>query len=203
MIRNIVFDMGMVLMDYHPLAASRAVAPDEESAQKIYETLFRCPEWAMTDEGTLALEELAPVAAANLNDPALAALIPPLVAGMPWNVLSPIEGMAGVPAALRERGFGVYLLSNASAMVSRHPEIIPDIDRFNGLVISCEEKLVKPDIAIYRLLTDRFGLNPAECLFIDDIQANVEGAVAAGWHGYVHDGDSEKLIRFLEGLPNP
>ena len=75
MIRNIVFDMGMVLMDYHPLAASRAVAPDEESAQKIYETLFRCPEWAMTDEGTLALEELAPVAAANLNDPALAALI--------------------------------------------------------------------------------------------------------------------------------
>ncbi len=203
MVRNIVFDMGMVLMDYHPLAASRAIAPDEEGAQKIFEALFRCPEWAMTDEGTLSLEGLVPVAVANLTDPALQALIPPLVAGMPWNVLSPIEAMRGVPGRLRDRGFGVYLLSNASEMVSKHLDIVPDITRFSGVVISCVEKLVKPDPAIYRLLTDRYGLSPSECLFVDDIQKNVEGAVAEGWHGYVHDGDADKLVRFLAALPNP
>ena len=203
MIRHIVFDMGMVLMDYHPLAASRGAAPDEESAQKLFEALFRCPEWVMTDEGTRTMAQLEQAAMDNLTDPALKALIPPLIAGMPWNVLSPIEAMAGMPDALLARGFGVYLLSNASEMVSKHREVVPGIERFHGVVFSAEEKLVKPDAAIYRRLTDRYGLNPAECLFVDDIQINVQGAVREGWQGYVHDGDAQKLIRYLGSLPNP
>lgn len=203
MIRNIVFDMGMVLMEFHPMATSRAVTPDEASAQTLYEALFRCPEWAMTDEGTRTMAELEQAALKNLEGSPLQALIPPLMAGMPWNVLSPIEDMAGVVRGLRARGFGVYLLSNASAMVSEHREVVPDIDQFHGVVFSVEEKLVKPDLAIYRCLTERYGLDPAECLFVDDLAPNVAGAVAAGWQGYVHDGDSEKLKAYLAALPNP
>ena len=203
MIRNIVFDMGMVLMDYHPLAASRAAAPDEESAQKVYEALFHCPEWLMTDAGTRTMAQLEAAAIDNLDAPALRALIPPLIAGMPWNVLSPIPGAAEMVDAVLARGFGVYLLSNASEMVSNHPDVIPGIEKFHGVVISAKEKLVKPDAAIYRRLTDRFGLDPAQCLFVDDMPANVAGAQAVGWQGYVHDGDTAKLAAMLQALPNP
>ena len=59
MIRNIVFDMGMVLMDYHPLEACRAAAPDEESALKVYAALFDHPEWVGLDDGSVDEDDLA------------------------------------------------------------------------------------------------------------------------------------------------
>ena len=62
-------------------------------------------------------------------------------------------------------------------------DIIHGIEKFHGVVISADEKLVKPDAAIYRRLTDRFGLDPAQCLFVDDMPANVAGAQAVGWQG--------------------
>ncbi len=200
MIRNVVFDMGMVLMDYHPLVACRAVAPDEAGAQALNATLFSHPEWIRVDEGNIELDELGRHAKARLADPALRPLIDALLDGMPENILTPIPGMSAVVTELLAGGFRLYLLSNAGTLVSRRRAIIPHIERFSGVLFSADEKIIKPDAAIYRLLTERYGLVPDECLFIDDNPDNCATARALGWSAYRFDGDVPALRGVLDTL---
>lgn len=200
MIRNIVFDMGMVLMDYHPMTACRDVAPDEESAQKLKAALFDNPEWGRLDDGSLQLEELGRRAQAYLAEAELRPLIRQIVEGIPENILSPIPGMAETVDWVMEAGYRVYLLSNASPEVSRRRDMIPRIEKFDGVLFSADEKAVKPYPTFYRRLTDRFALKPEECYFIDDVAENVQGAQNLGWSAYQFDGDVPALRRALEKL---
>ena len=64
---------------------------------------------------------------------------------------------------------------------------------FEGTLISCDAGIVKPDPRIYRLFTERFSLQPDECLFIDDQPPNVAAAIRAGWSGIVFQGSAEDL----------
>ncbi|MDD3212723.1 MAG: HAD family phosphatase [Eubacteriales bacterium] len=203
MIRNLVFDMGGVLMDFHPLAACRKVAPDEDAAQKLNEALFRHPEWGRLDDDSITPEALARLAMDALDDDALKPLVQKLFDGMPWNILSPIKGMEAVVDRAMSDGYHVYLLSNAGRKISEHREIIPLIHRFDGVIFSVEERTKKPGPAIYTQLTSFYGLKPEECLFIDDDPGNVEAARALGWHGYRFDGNVAALSAALEQLPKP
>lgn len=200
MIRNIVFDMGMVLMDFHPIAACRAAAPDEESAQLVFDALFAHPEWLKLDDNTIEQDELGRRAMARLREDNLRALVPLLLDGLPENVLSPIPGMAELTDGLIRSGLHVYLLSNAGLVFSRKRDIVPNIDRFHGVLFSADEGLVKPDPAIYRLLTARYGLRPEECLFVDDKEENVQAAKELGWSGYLFHGDVEGLRKTLAAM---
>lgn len=198
MIRNIVFDMGMVLMDYHSLEACRAAAPDEESALKVYAALFDHPEWVGLDDGSVDEDDLARHAMARLTDEPLRPLVPQLLRGMPQNVLSPMPGMPELVDWVFSSGFRVYLLSNAGYTVSQNRQIIPRIDRFHGVVFSADERMVKPDPALYQVLTDRYRLKPDECLFIDDNPLNTEAARKLGWQAHLFDGNQPALRRVLE-----
>jgi putative hydrolase of the HAD superfamily len=96
---------------------------------------------------------------------------------------------------LKASGYRLYLLSNAS--ISQH-QYWPDfaISRlFDGKLISCDIGIIKPNPAIYQTFTEQFGLKPEECLFIDDLPANVAAAVQCGWKGIVFQGDAEELIK--------
>jgi len=200
MIRNIVFDMGMVLMDYHPLEACRAATGNETDAQAVYAALFTHPEWVKLDDNTIEQDELGRRAQARLSDPRLRPLVPQLLNGMPWNVLTPIPAMIDTARWALDAGYGVYLLSNANLAVSRHREVVPLLDRFHGVLFSADEGLVKPNPAIYRLLTRRYRLVPEECLFIDDNTENAEAARREGWQAYRFDGNAEALRAYLEAL---
>ena len=72
----------------------------------------------------------------------------------------------------------------------------PILQLIDNYVVSGNEGMVKPDLAIFQLLFNRFGLNPEECLFIDDNPANIEGARRAGMKGIVFNG-AEELRRHL------
>ena len=200
MIHNVVFDMGGVLMDFHPLTACRAVAPDEASARRLDAALFKHPLWGRLDDDSLTPEELGRLAEAALAEPALRPLIGKILDAMPYNMLSPLPGMAGVVSQTLDAGYRVYLLSNAGRKISEHREIIPHIGRFDGVVFSGDEGLVKPDPALYRRLTDRYGLTPEECLFIDDNEANLAAAAALGWQTYRFAGDVDALQATLDTL---
>lgn len=200
MIRNIVFDMGMVLMDFHPLLACRAIAPDENSAQQLYTAVFAHPEWVGLDDGTVTVEALAEHAAARLVEPALRPLVSRVLEAMPGNVVSPIPGMAEVVDGVLENGYKVYLLSNAGWVFSRNREMIPRIGRFHGVVFSVEEGLIKPNPALFDRLTSRYALLPEECLLIDDNADNVTGARKQGWQAYRFDGDVAALQVTLAAL---
>ena len=114
--------------------------------------------------------------------------------------MRPIPGIWALIGELKARGYGVYLLSNASTWFAGHLDDYPILRLFDGRLISAPEKMAKPEERIYRLALERFGLNAAETLFVDDRAENTEAAERVGIAGYVFDGDAEKLReRILKG----
>ena len=88
---------------------------------------------------------------------------------------------------LKAAGYRLYVLSNMSREFIEFLRKIPVYRHFEGEVVSCEEGVCKPEPEIYRLLLSRYGLNPAETLFIDDRRENIEGAEREGISGFWFD----------------
>lgn len=173
MIRNVVFDMGNVLLDYQPQKFADGLLRDPEAAGAVVRELFGGPEWKLLDAGAVELSEaLARVQARIPQYEQEAALV---MERWPY-VMEPVPGMPELVERLKGRGYGLYLLTNTSMQFFQFREHFELLRRFDGFIASAKEKLVKPDPAIYRLLCNRFGLVPQECLFIDDLEQNVEAA---------------------------
>ncbi len=81
---------------------------------------------------------------------------------------------------LKKAGYNLYVLSNMSREFIDFLRQTEIYSQFDGEVVSCEERVIKPEPRIYEILLNRFGLNPAETLFIDDRRSNLEGAAAFG-----------------------
>lgn len=81
---------------------------------------------------------------------------------------------------LKQRGYRLYVLSNMSCEFIEFLRQMPVYHYFDGEVVSCEERVVKPEAAIYRLLLERYALDPAQTLFIDDRPANLAAAAKFG-----------------------
>ena len=109
--------------------------------------------------------------------------------------------MQQVVEQLLDRGFRLYVLSNCGYCFRQLQYLIPHEEQFSGMLVSAEEKLLKPDPAIFARFCDKFDVRAEECLFIDDLPRNVEGAKAAGMQGYCFaDGDVNRLTQFLQQL---
>ena len=203
MIRNIVFDMGRVLIDFDPEKfIDREGIRDPEDRRLIQNELFRSVEWAQMDSGILNERTAEPFIMkrfpVRLHD-----VVHRLLNN--WAIpRAEIPGMYELVGELKEKGYGLYLLSNASEAQHRYWPLIPVSRLFDGKMISCDVKVVKPMWEIYHLFTERFELNPEECLFIDDAPANVAAAIACGWSGIVFHGQAEELRQKLRqyGIPD-
>jgi len=194
MIRNIVFDMGKVMIEFNPARfMDRAGIEDPEDRKLIMNELFMSVEWAQMDEGTLEEKTAEPLILARIPQ-----RLQESVRELLYNWAFPreqIPGMEDLVRRLKESGYGIYLLSNASTMQHVYWPKIPVSRYFDGKLISCDVGVVKPSREIYRIFTEKFSLNPEECLFVDDAPANVAGAIACGWQGIVFHGDAEELER--------
>ena len=199
MIRNIIFDMGHVLLWFQPIKACRALMDTEQDAQTLLGAFFGGPLWVDVDIGKLDGEAFTTAVKAGL-DPRFHAPVDALYRGMPENILFPVDGMAGVVDAVLNRGFRVYLLSNAGMYMSRRRDFIPHIDRFHGVMFSAEEGLVKPDPRLYGRLMDTYGLQPEECFFVEDRDDNLLAAAQIGWRTHQFTGDAEALQTELDAL---
>lgn len=196
MIDNIVFDMGQVLIHWQPkrLIAHFGLSPQEEDT--MIQELFQSVEWVMLDRGTITEEAAARRVCARLPEKLHDAVREEIFR---WHE-RPLEGMEGMAELLRElkgEGYGIYLLSNASLALRSYFPRIPGSDCFDGLMVSSEEKLLKPQHEIYEAFLARFSLTPESCFFIDDTPANVEGASQVGIQGTVFRGNITRLRREL------
>lgn len=191
MIRNIVFDMGGVLIRFDPPYFISRLGITGEDAALLNREVFRTVEWVKLDRGTITEEEA--VARMCRRLPAhLHEAAGKLVAMWDRPIL-PFEGMAELIAELKAKGYGIYLLSNAFTRQHEYWPRVPGNEYFDGTLISADVKLIKPDHAIYRLLFEKFSLKPEECVFIDDLPANIEAAVDSGMNGVVFHGDAGVL----------
>lgn len=177
-IRNIIFDVGNVLIDFCWQAVCEQLGYSREIIETFDKYMITSGYWDQLDEGTIQQEDA----------------IEEFVKAMPqyesevrefWNhaedfvkeydyAFSMIEG-------LKKKGYGVYLLSNYPLeMYKLHWPSFSFYSIVDGYVVSAVEKLRKPDKAIYKLLCDRYQLEEASCLFFDDRAVNVEAAISCG-----------------------
>lgn len=192
MIKNILFDMGNVLIRFDRSLFLNRLDISEEDRQLLLREVFLSVEWVQMDRGTLAEPEAETLMCRRL--PAhLHTAVHTLVSL--WDVpMLPIPGMAELVADLKEAGYGIYLLSNASIRQHEYWPRIPGWQYFDGKFISAEEKIMKPHPDYYNRAMERFDLIPEKCIFIDDVPANIEGAMYCGIPGIVFHGDA-KLLR--------
>lgn len=195
MIKNIVFDMGNVLLRFDRELFLDRVGVTGEDRELLMREVYLSLEWAQMDRGSLTEAEAGDIMCARL--PArLHDAVRKLVAFYDRPILG-FDGMYDLIAALKEKGYGIYLLSNASLCQHDYWPRVPESKFFDGTLISSDVKLVKPQPEIYLLLCQRFGLKSHECVFIDDYTPNVEGAYYCGMEGIVFHGDVSELRRKL------
>ncbi len=201
MIKNIVFDMGKVLVGYDGMRVCEHYIENEHDRKRVHTAVFVSPEWVMMDMGLLTDEEALALVCKRLpeclHDMAALCL-------RDWHqyCMWTYREMEPVVRGLKERGFGIYLCSNAAIrLLDCYRKVIPAVDCFDGFLFSAEVKCMKPQREMYEHLFKRFQLKPEECFFVDDVPANIRGARACGMDGYCFaDGDREKLKEALERI---
>lgn len=194
-IKHLVFDMGNVLIRYNARYYLEKYVPDEADRTLLFREVFQSVEWVRLDHGTITEEGAIAASCARLPrrlHEAAALLY------HNWNQdIPPVPGMEELIARAKAEGYGIYLLSNTSQRYHRFRKNIPALRLFDGEFISADWRLLKPDPAIFRAFCGHFGLTPAQCLFVDDLPANVYGAQCAGMDGVVFYGDVQDLEQRL------
>lgn len=191
MIKNIILDMGNVLLDYNPEICLNYFLEDEKDKVLIRRELFEGPEWREGDLGYITDEERFLGVSKRVPE-RLHKELKQCVEQ--WHMcMRPIHGAKEFCEQAREKGFQLYVLSNASnSFYEYFPRFAP-VDYFDGIVVSCDIHMIKPDIRIYQYLLKKYDLKPEECVFIDDMDYNVQGARDAGMQGEVFCGDYQKI----------
>jgi 2-haloacid dehalogenase len=179
-IRHIVFDIGNVILNWDPEVPYRRLIPDEVERRRFLAEVCTL-EWnAEQDRGRTWREAEDLLIAEHPR-------LEPLIRGYFQNhhemITGQIAGTVAVIEALAEAERDITALTNYSAETfPRAQATYPILGRFRGITVSGQVRLMKPDLAIYRLHADTFGLVPAATLFFDDSARNIEGARAAGWN---------------------
>lgn len=180
-LKNIVFDMGDVLLEYRWAETLTDIGETKEEAARIAREIVNSRLWPLMDLGILSLRE---------NAEKLSVLYPEDREQIHWFFSHPERLCVTRPEVwekvyrLKEQGYKIYVLSNYCSELWRvHVEPQPFYDKLDGFLVSCEVHRLKPDEAIYRSLLERFRLDPAACCFLDDREENVRGGMKLGIAG--------------------
>ncbi len=179
---TVVFDLGGVLIEWDPRHLYRGLLDTDEEIETFLDEVGFA-HWNHTmDAGHGTWAE----AVAELTErfPHRGELIAAYPARFGESLSGPIEGSVAVLHDLHARRVPLLALTNWSAEtfpVAR--DRFAFLDLFDGIVVSGHEGVAKPDLALYALLVERYGLDPGATVFVDDRQVNVEAARSAGLHG--------------------
>ncbi len=196
-IRNIVFDMGKVIIGFDPgIFMDREKIFDENDRRLIEEKIYGSEMWLQMDMGDLNEEEMIEKVTPEFPGH-LRPHIRNLIAGWPYPLIE-IPGMNELVFGLKDRGYGIYLLSNASIMQKEYWPGVPCAKCFDGMAVSAFEHLMKPDKRFYEVLLKRYDLKAEECLFIDDRRINIDAAASLGFDTFLFEGDALKLKNYID-----
>lgn len=194
---NVVFDLGGVVIRWDPELIVSRYTDDPQLRRVLLDGIFKQPDWVELDRGTLPLDralrraaERTGLSLETITD-AYAAVAPTMV---------PIEATLRIIERAKSAGARLYCLSNM------HRTSIESLNRrfgitdmFDGSIISCYEKTVKPEPRIFQLLLKRYDLAADECVFVDDTKTNTDAARDLGFKT-VHFRSPEQCTRELESM---
>ena len=166
MIKNIIFDLGNVIINYNQKKIINNFTEKEEEIKYIYDEIFHAPEWTLMDLGDITNDEAIEIINKR-NEFKYEKLTQEFL--HEWNKKQHINrDIVEIAKILKNNGYNLFVLSN---MANQTYEYFKNDEFFSlctGIVISAHEHVKKPDEKVYRLLLDRYNLNAEECLFIDD-----------------------------------
>ena len=196
--RIVVFDIGGVLLRWDPRHLYRKIFAGDERAMEDFLATVCTVEWnERQDAGRTFAEahaELLPRHADKVH------LIEAFGRRFDEMIAGPIDGTVDILAELKRAGVPRYALTNWSAETFPPArERFDFLSWFDGIVVSGQEGVIKPDPRIFRILLDRFRIAPDEAVFIDDNPGNAAAATALGIHG-IHFRSPEQLRPELETL---
>jgi epoxide hydrolase-like predicted phosphatase len=200
MIKNIIFDLGNVLISFRPSEFFDKNNYPESLKTTILSDIFRSKEWLLLDNGDITITEAIDSISkrSSLNREEIAHIF-----NLRTDIFFPIDSNVKLLPGLRKRGFRLYYLSNFPQ------DIFDEIKNgyyffryFDGGIISSEVKISKPDNRIYKILFEKYLLKAEESLFIDDTEINVKSAEALGMHGIFTDGSTEISKEIEEAIKN-
>ena len=189
-VEAVVFDVGRVLIQWELRALFEKLIDDPAELDWFLANVVT-EEWHFQHDAGRPLDEMVPERQAEFAEHA--ALIEAYATRFLETIPGRVPGTAALVERLTARGMPLYAITNFGAefwAMFRPTE--PVLDRFAEIVVSGQEKLAKPDPAIFELAAGRFGHAPGAMLFVDDNRANVDAARSLGWQVH-HFTDAEDL----------
>lgn len=196
MYKNIIFDLGGVMVHFDPREYLMEMFHDPIVEQKLYDMTFGSKEWLMVDAGDIsryaadsAMLDRTRMAGYGFEGQEIVDHWP--------NILRTRRDVVDIAAQLKAQGFRLYCLSNIAQDTAVLLQRRSFWRLFDGVVLSCEVHRLKPDPEIYKTLLDKYHLNPSECVFIDDSQPNVLAAHKLGITSIRMTDDAQELVKNL------
>lgn len=199
-IKNIVFDVGNVLLDWDSIGVTSRIFPNEPNPKELAHKLFKSETWHSLNLGKITEKEICRIYQEDL--------------GIPYNTLEvlmqtvkesliPVEGSLELLDKIHKAGYSLYSLTdNVKELMIFLKEKYDFWEKFQGIVVSAEIGILKPSEGIYKYLLETYGLNPSETLFIDDLIKNVEGAQNIGMYAvqFTNSKECEEELRNKYGI---
>jgi 2-haloacid dehalogenase len=196
--RVVVFDLGGVLINWDPRNLYRKIFRGDENAMEAFLAEVCTVEWnERQDAGRTFAEaaaELMPLHADKID------LIEAFSQRFDEMITGPVAETVDILADLKRAGVPRYALTNWSAETfPPQRDRFPFLSWFDGIVVSGQEGVIKPDPRIFRILLERYRIAPEEAVFVDDNPGNAAAAASLGIHG-IHFRSPALLRRELEAL---
>lgn len=185
MIKNLVFDFGKVLVDYDFLHIIDTFFTDKVQEAEFVK-IFTDPVFIdRCDKEDEPFEEI--IRDMQRRYPKFSVQAQAFHDYYVDFVTGEVPGMRELLMQLKQRGYKLYGLTNWCSVVHEVMKRYPIFSLLDGRLVSSEEKLIKPDPAIYRRFCQKFNVKPEECVFTDDKPVNIEGARAIGMHAILFE----------------
>ncbi|HEX2922092.1 MAG TPA: HAD family phosphatase [Bacteroidales bacterium] len=203
MIKNIIFDLGNVLISFKPAEYLEERNYQEPLKRTILSDIFASEEWILLDNAEISIDQAIERIA---NKSALKKDLIAFLLNERSEILYPLHLNTKLLPELKKNGFRLFYLSNFPFDMWEHVRAGNNgydfFKYFDGGIISAEVHCSKPDPIIYELLLGKHTLNAEECLFIDDLETNIKTAVRAGMKGFMTSGSTdiyEAVLKVLGG----
>lgn len=197
MICTVIFDIGNVLVKFDWKTYVYGTF-DTKTADALAEAIWASGHWDEFDRGVLSdaqiielMVEEAPEYRSEIH----------MVMDHVGGFLEQFEYAKNWIRELKDMGYQVLYLSNyGEFQMEKNPQVLDFVPLMDGGVFSCHVKLIKPDPEIYRILCEKYDLDPQECMFIDDNAANIAAAKEFGLHAVLFEGYEKSYREIMEQL---
>ena len=181
---DIILDMGNVLLEWNKDKILQGVSDTKKDYLILDKTIFQSGLWEKLDFGTMPREELVLEVVSMIGN-----TYQKKVEEVIWNWPSYIDiytEVFPVLSELKKKGHRIFVLSNTSKVFYDllDEQLSPLKEVLDGFVLSCDIKAIKPDLAMFKEILDKYQLDPTHCVFLDDIEDNTSAAEKLGIKAY-------------------